>query len=142
MPEIRIRLSKTELTIAYILGSFVIVEFLVLMSLVHFAKFPIFIPLFIKTLRLLTPIFLGINAAFLIAIMFVKGKNLIAKSWKAYFQEFTKFAVLSLMITIALMTISSLFGALFGLLADRLSEASATHGLIGALREWVRQNFY
>ena len=142
MADIKIKLSKTEWMIVYILGGFLFVELLVLLSLVHFAKFPIFIPLFIKGLRLLTPVFLAINVAFLIAIGFVKGKSLIVSSWKAYLAELLRFFSFSLLVTIAVMTVSALIGALLGLIADRLSEISSTGGLMGALREWVQQNFY
>ncbi|MEE8359739.1 MAG: hypothetical protein V3S04_02285 [Candidatus Omnitrophota bacterium] len=142
MANIRIRLNKAEWMTVYILGGFLFVELLVLLSLVHFAKFPIFIPLFIKALKLLTPVFLAINAAFLLAIGFVKGKSLIVSSWKTYFSELLRFFGFSLLVTIALMTISALIGALLGLMADRLNEASSTGGFIGALREWVQQNFH
>ncbi|MFH1753690.1 MAG: hypothetical protein ABH875_05855 [Candidatus Omnitrophota bacterium] len=142
MSDAKLNLTKSEWVVIYILSAFLFVELLVLMSLVHFAKFPMFIPLFIKTLRLLTPAFLILNAAFIAAIGFVKGKNLIVSSWRDYLSELLRFFSVSLIITISIMTVSALLGALLGLLAERLGEASKAGGLMGALRTWVQQNFY
>lgn len=142
MTDFRIKLNRPELIILYILITFFFVEFLALMSLVHFAKFPMFIPLFIKTVKILTPIFLAINVAFVASIMLVRGRNLIIRSWTDYLRELVRFSTLSLMITVAIMTVSALLGALFGLLIEEMGETPIISGLLASLRAWVTQNFY
>jgi hypothetical protein len=142
MAEFKVRLTRTERFTVFVLGAFLVVEFVVLMSLVHFARFPLFIPLFIRTLKILTPAFIVLNAAFLISIMLVRGRKLIVRSWKDYVRELMRFAVISLMLTIILMTISALIGALLGLVADEMSKNPAAGGVLQRLRDWVSQNIY
>nr|BDD44584.1 hypothetical protein 4 [bacterium] len=112
------------------------------LSLVHFSRFPQFIPMFIKTIRMLILPFTIMSVFFVVGIMFVRGRELIVRSWVEYALELLRYWLISLMLAMVLLTISGLFGALFGLVAKELGGAPTVNSLLYKLRQWVDKSFY
>jgi len=112
MPKLEIHLSRRELIIVYALAGLLILEILGLVLLIYYARFPAFIALFIEVLRILSPMLFGLNLIFVFVNFLSRGQELILGSWKDYLLESFKVFVLSFTITLALIVVSSLLGAL------------------------------
>lgn len=134
--------NRRELFILYVIAVVSIIEFLGLMVMVYLAKIPAFISVFVKTLKILSPIFIGINVVFLIFTVFVKKRKSIVQSWKNYVRELIRFSVLSFAITIALVIISTLLGILIELTLRHIFNLSEAESVIEHMREWISRNFY
>ena len=137
-----IKLNKRELILVYILLAIFILEFITLAVMIYYAKFLTFISFFIEAVKVLAPIFLGLNIIFLISAAYVKGRKLIIKSWKAYLKNLLRLSVLSLGITLALISVSAFLGGLLGLLLTRIFQQPTVDGVMNSLREWIARNFY
>jgi hypothetical protein len=74
--------------------------------------------------------------------MLVRGKELIIGSWKDYLRESFRFALLSFVITVALIILCSALGVFFGLLFRNIAGIQALQDLMASLRGWVNANFY
>ena len=142
MDEFRFKLRRRELLIIYILVSVFVIECVTLLLAVYYARFPVFIALFIKSLRILSPIFLALNVLFLISTMFVRGKKLIVRTWRTYIREFFRFFAVSLAITIVLLFISAFLGVLIAMLLRQLSHIPSMENIMDSLREWAARSFY
>ena len=137
-----IKLNKRELILVYTLLTIFILEFITLAVMIYYAKFVTFISFFIRAVKVLSPIFLGLNIIFLISTAYVKGRKLIIKSWKTYLKELLRLSALSLGITLALISVSAFLGGLLGLLFTRIFQQPTVEGVINSLREWIARNFY
>ena len=137
-----IKLNRKELILVYALLAIFILEFAILAVMIYYAKFVTFIEFFIRAVKVLSPIFLGLNIIFLISTAYVEGKKLIIKSWKAYLKKLLRLSVLSLGITLVLISISAFLGGLLGLLLTRIFQQPTVDGVMNSLREWIARNFY
>ncbi|MBN2119739.1 MAG: hypothetical protein JW734_01610 [Candidatus Omnitrophica bacterium] len=142
MAEFKIKLNRKEVITIYILSGLFILEFLLLIAAIYYEKFPIILSLFIEALRLLSPVFLGLNFVFIIATMLVRGRDMIVKPWKTYLQEVLRFSVVSSIMTIILIVAVAFLAVLFDLLLRQISNIPAVEGTITSLRDWVDRNFY
>jgi hypothetical protein len=135
-------MDKRESIIVWALGLLFALELFILLILVHFASFPVFLSIFVQTLRLLSPLFLWAYTSFLILIIFGKGKSLIAISWGDFLLELLRFFIVSFIIALFLLVISAILGALLVLLLKWIYSLPKTKGILEPLRKWVEATFY
>ena len=142
MAEFKITLTRRDVILIYALSGIFVLELLILLLLIYYSRFPLFIAIFITSLRTLSPIFLCVNIIFLISMIFIKGKKLIVQSWKLFWSELVSYSILSFVITIFLMTLSALLGTFFTMLLRRISHVPTMQDVLTSLRIWVDQTFH
>ena len=136
------KLRRSELFIIWVLAGMLILEFLLLIMLVYFSTFPVFLALFVRSLRVLSPIFLALNIVFLIITMLVRGKELIAQSWATYLSETLRLSILSFVFAAVLLVLSAMAGVALEFLLSKLYHALSIHEIMTYLRQWIRDNLY
>lgn len=124
------------------MGILLLTELLGLVFLIYFTRMSVFLAIFIDVLRILSPVFLGVYAVFFIAIMFDRGRELTVKTWGEYLRELLRFFFVSLVITLAIIGLCALLGALLGLLLKKIYALPTVRAVIESLREWVATQFY
>jgi hypothetical protein len=142
MPRFIISFSKRDIAVIAGLAALLIIEVSALFLLVYLSRFPVVIALFVKTLKLLTPVFLFLNIVFIVSTMLLKGKALIASSWREYLDELLRFAMLSLLITLGLIVLCSFAGTIIGLTLRKFAHIHSVGQFLAELKAWVSQNCY
>jgi hypothetical protein len=126
-------MDKRQKVIFLTLWFVLAVEWIGILVLIYFARLPFFISLFVSSIQLLLPWLVGLNIIFLLFTLFTKGLEFTLVFWIDAIKDFFKFFISSFLITVAVIAVSSLLGALLGIFVDRTSGLP----LIKALRAWV-----
>ena len=119
-----------------------VLELLGLWSLAYFARVPYFFFLFLRALRILSPLFLWLYAIIFIAVMFGRGQEFTWLSWKEYLKETFRFFILSLSITLVILVLSSFSGVIIWFVLKRLNALPAINNWMDAIKIWVATQFY
>jgi hypothetical protein len=135
-------MTKEQLRAAWIISTLMVFELLGLWSLAYFARLPYFFFLFLRALRVLSPLFLWLYAVIFIAVMFGRGQEFTRDAWKEYLKESFKFFILSLIITLSILLVSSFCGVIIWLVLKRLNAFPAINNVMDAVRMWVATQFY
>jgi hypothetical protein len=133
---------RKEITIVWILAIMLILELSILLFLVYFADLPLFLTVFVRTLKLLSPIFLLSYVLFLVLVIFGKGKLLVARLWKDFLRELFRLFILSFIIALITLIISVIIGTTIVLLLKYMYSLPNTKGILTPLRKWVEATFY
>ena len=126
--------------IVYSLVSLLILELIVLVALLYFARFPAFLAIFTQSLKLLSPLFFGLSGMILILSLFSKGRELIARIWTTYLREFLKLLTISLFFTSVLLLTSILLGTFIVILLKLISRLPHVQSTMDSLQSWVARN--
>jgi hypothetical protein len=131
-------MEKQQKIIILTLWFALILEWILLLVLVYFARLPYFVSLFVFFIKLLSPWLIGLNIIFLLSFLLTKGSEFALEYWRDYLLELFRFLALSFIVSLALIAVAAVLGALLGFSADRVSDLSA----IKAMRGWVDRHFY
>ena len=142
MSRFDFQISKRDLLVLYVFLGILFFEFILLMVAIHYEQIPALIGLFIMALRVLSPIFLGLNLILIIGVMLLRGKELLLKSWKDFIVEVLRFSLVSSTLAIAFLSVSALLAIPVVILLKKMSGIPAVNNLITFLRQWVAENFY
>jgi len=126
-------MDKKQKAIFLTLWIVLILEWIGLLILIYFARLPFFISLFVTCIQILLPWLIGINIVFLLFTFFTKGLEFTWVFWRDAIKDFFKFFISSFLITIVVIAVSSLLGALLGIFVDRASGLP----IIKAMRAWI-----
>jgi len=126
-------MDKRQKAIFLTLWIILILELIGILILIYFARLPYFVSLFVICIQILLPWLIGINIVFLLFTLFTKGLEFTWVFWIDAIKDFFKFFISSFLITIAVIALSSLLGALLGIFVDRASELP----IIKELRAWI-----
>ena len=142
MPRFEFQISKRDLFVLYLFLGILFFEFILLMVAIHYEKIPALIGLFITALRVLSPIFLGLNLILIMGVMLLRGKELLVKSWRDFILEVLRFSLVSSSLAIILLGLSALLAIPVAVLLKKMAGIPAVDNLITFLRQWVAENFY
>jgi hypothetical protein len=135
-------MTKKEAIVVWVLAILLFFEFFILLLLIYFASLPVFLPLFVRTLQLLSPIFLFAYLVFLILALLIKERRLIVEPWQVHFKDSLRFFALSFLIALAMMIVSAVCGASMVFLLKLIYSLPKTHGILDPLKKWVDLMFY
>ena len=136
------KLNQEEKIIFWSLILMLISELIVLSLFIYFSRFEDFVFFFINGIRLTSPILFSFNFIFLIFTLFTRKAKLTIIFWGAYLRRCLKYFFGSLMLTVILITVSSLIGALIGLWLKKFYYLFDIKDVIESMRDWVNANFY
>ena len=135
-------MTKEQLRAAWVIGAFMALEMLALWSLAFFARLPYFFFIFLRALKILSPLFLWIYAVIFLLVIFGKGREFAWVYWKEYLLETLRFFVLSLFISLAILVISAFSGVVAWFVLKRLNALPAINSVMDTIRSWVAAQFY
>ena len=130
--------GKREWRIIWILVGLLSAELLMLIVLIYFAKLVLFFYLFLGFLRLVSPFLLVSNIAFLVFVLFGKGKTRTAILWTEDLRKSLKFFALSFVISIVAISVCACLGALLGFSAAGV----ASWHTLKEIKEWIALRLY
>ena len=142
MSKFEFQISKRDLFVLYVFLGILFFEFILLMVAIHYEQIPALIGLFITALRILSPIFLGLNLILIIGVMLLRGKELLVKSWRDFIVEVVRFSLVSSSLAIISLALSALLAIPVVILLKKMAGIPAADNLITFLRQWVAENFY
>ena len=135
-------MTREQMRAAWFIGTLMVLELLAIWSLAYFARLPHFFFIFLRCLRILSPLFLWIYAVIFLLVMFGKGKEFTWVYWKDYLLETLRFFVLSLFISLAILVISAFLGVVIWFVLKRLNALPAVNSLLDTIRQWIAVQFY
>jgi Mg/Co/Ni transporter MgtE len=135
-------MTREQIRAAWIISTLMVFELLGLWSLAYFARLPYFFFIFLRALRILSPLFLWLYAIIFIAVMFGRGQEFTWLSWKEYLKETFRFFILSLSITLVILVLSSFSGVIIWFVLKRLNALPAINNWMDAIKIWVATQFY
>jgi phosphoglycerol transferase MdoB-like AlkP superfamily enzyme len=135
-------MDKKQIITVWVIGILLGIELIGFMLLAYFATFEDFITRFVHTLRILSPIFLWLYAAFVILIMIGRGQEFTRKTWISYWAETLHFFLVSFLFTAAALAVCSLAATLLVSCCNWIAAKLGLGETMETLREWVRASFY
>jgi hypothetical protein len=142
MPKFEFQISKRDLLVLYVFLGILFFEFILLMVVIHYEQIPGLITFFIKVLKVLSPIFLGLNLILILGVVLLRGKQLLIKSWRDFIVEVLRFSIVSSTLAIIFLGLSAFLALLVVFLLKKMSGIPAIDNLITFLRQWVAESFY
>jgi len=111
---------KKELLIIWILATIAAFEILLLWFLIYFDRVVVFFHFFVLIMRLIAPWVLAVDVAFLVFVLFGKGKLHTAKFWKDDARKSLRFFASSFIIAIVFISLCVFLGMLMGVSMEHL----------------------